>query len=196
MAKAKRAKKVTAVAVATNFDTGMRVGEIERSIVMIRGEKVVLDADLAALYGVTTKRLNEQVKRNSERFPEEFLVHLTWEETGLLRSQTATLNAGKRGAHPKYRPYAFTEHGAIMAATVLSSPRAVQMSVYVVRAFVRMRQMLAQHAEIIAKLSELEHKVDKHDGEIAEIIAVIQQLMAPPPQPKRKPIGFQSEIEA
>lgn len=171
----------------------MPLGQIESSILLVRGEKVILDVDLAALYGIETRVLNQALTRNAERFPPDFLFRLTRQEWRELIT-----NCDKFAQLRNYPalPRAFTEHGAIMAATVLSSPRAVQMSVYVVRAFVRMRQMLAQHAEIIAKLSELEHKVDKHDGEIAEIIAVIQQLMAPPPQPKRKPIGFQSEIEA
>lgn len=115
------------------------------NILEVRGQRVLLDSDLAELYGVSTKRLNEQVRRNADRFPSDFLFELSNQEVAALRSQIATLNAG-RGVHRKYRPMAFTEHGAIMAATILNSPRAAQMSVYVVRAFVKLRQALASNA--------------------------------------------------
>lgn len=170
----------------------VRVGRIEQSILLIRGEKVILDADLAHLYGVETKRLNEQVKRNSDRFPEDFVFQLTWQEAKTSRSQFATL---KRGKNIKYRPYAFTEHGAIMAANVLNSPRAVQVSVYVVRAFVRLRRMLLEHKEVAAKLAELERKVGEHDEKILALIEAIRQLIAPPPDRPRNRIGFQAEAE-
>jgi ORF6N domain len=114
------------------------IEHITRTILVFRGQRVLLDAELAALYGVTTKRFNEQVRRNRERFPEDFMFQLTPEESASLRSQFATLEGG-RGQHRKYLPYAFTEHGAIMAATILNSPQAVEMSVYVVRAFVQLR---------------------------------------------------------
>jgi len=138
------------------------VEHIAQAILIRRGHKVLLDAELAALYGVTTKRLNEQVKRNSARFPEDFLFRLTRAETEALnRSQIAT--GSQKHRDPRFPPYAFTEHGAIMAATVLNSPRAVEMSVYVVRAFVKLREMLASNKELVQKLNELERKLQSHD---------------------------------
>jgi phage regulator Rha-like protein len=161
---------------------------VEKAILLIRGEKVMLDADLAKLYGVTTKRLNEQVKRNHDRFPNDFMFQLTSDEVKEMqtsRSQTATL---KRGQNIKYFPYVFTEHGAIMAANVLNSKRAVQASVQVVRAFVRLRQMLASNAELASKLAELE---GKYDRQFKVVFDAIRQLMTPPASP-RKQIGFQA----
>jgi phage regulator Rha-like protein len=161
---------------------------VEKAILLIRGEKVMLDADLAKLYGVTTKRLNEQVKRNHDRFPNDFMFQLTSDEvkeTQTSRSQTATL---KRGQNIKYFPYAFTEHGAIMAANVLNSKRAVQASVQVVRAFIRLRQMLASNAELARKLNALEHK---YDAQFRVVFDAIRQLMTPLASP-RKQIGFQA----
>jgi len=163
----------------------------------------MLDADLAELYGVATRRLNEQVRRNIDRFPSDFMFHLTWEEARALRSQIATLEdspSGRdktlgRGRHRKYPPYAFTEHGAIMAASVLNSDRAVKVSVYVVRAFVKLREMLVTHKELSAKLDKLERKLQGHDRAILALVRAIRQLMAPPEEPKRKPIGFASEME-
>ncbi|MBI1805369.1 MAG: ORF6N domain-containing protein [Ignavibacteriae bacterium] len=162
---------------------------IERRILLIRGQKVLLDGHLAGLYGVSTKVLVQAVKRNIARFPSDFMFQLSREEVETLarsRSQSVTL---KRGKNIKYRPYAFTEHGAIMAATVLNSPRAVQMSVFVVRAFVRMREAMIAHRDVAEKLRELERRVGKHDEHIQAIIDVIRQLMAPPNPPKRR-IGF------
>jgi hypothetical protein len=155
---------------------------VERTILLIRGQKVILDADLAALYGVTTKRFNEQVKRNRERFPEDFMFQLTKKEAEILRSQNATSSWGGR----RYLPFAFTEHGAIMAANVLNSPRAIQASVQVVRAFVRLRQILASHVDLARKLEQLEKKYDK---QFKIVFDAIRELMTPP-EPKRKPIGF------
>ncbi len=159
------------------------VERIERAILLIRGEKVMLDSDLAELYGVETKRLNEQVQRNLGRFPEDFMFQLTPEEWNSLRSQFATL---KRGEHRKYLPYAFTEHGALMLANVLNSERAAQTSVQVVRAFVRLRQMLASNAELARKLAALENK---YDAQFKVVFDAIRQLMSPPAKPKRE-IGF------
>ena len=139
------------------------VERIERSILFIRGHKVMLDADLAFLYGVTTKRLNEQVRRNSQRFPTDFMFQLTAEEAESLRSHFATLKAG-RGKHRKYLPYAFTEHGAVMLASILNSPTAVAASVEIVRVFVRLREMLVAHKDLARRLDELEQKYDKHSG--------------------------------
>lgn len=169
------------------------VERIAGEILLLRGQRVLLDAELAALYGVTTKRLNEQVRRNRERFPEDFMFQLTAAEAAPLRSQNATLNPG-RGQHRKYRPYAFTEHGAIMAATVLSSRQAVEMSVFVVRAFVRLRELLNSSKALTQKLAELEARLEGHDQTIAEIIDAIRQLMNPPVPEKRRGIGFTADL--
>jgi phage regulator Rha-like protein len=162
------------------------VERIERAILSIRGEKVMLDSDLAELYGVETKALNQAVKRNATRFPADFMFQLTQEEHDdlvRLRSQIVTL---KRGEHRKYLPYAFTEHGALMLANVLNSERAAQTSVMVVRAFVRLRQMLASNAELARKLAALENK---YDAQFKVVFDAIRQLMSPP-EPKRREIGF------
>ena len=143
----------------------------------------MLDSDLAELYGVETKRLNEQVRRNPNRFPPDFMFQLTAGEWESLRSQFATL---KRGAHRKYLPYVFTEHGALMLANVLNSERAAQTSVQVVRAFVRLRQMLTSNAELARKLAALENK---YDAQFKVVFDAIRQLMSPPARPKRE-IGF------
>ena len=160
---------------------------VESRILFIRGEKVILDRDLAELYGIPVKRLNEQVKRNRERFPADFMFQLKASENEALRSQIATSNQGRGGR--RYLPYAFTEHGAIMAATVLNSPKAVEMSVFVVRAFVRLRQMLATNHKLAAKIDELERKLESHDTAIQELIEAIKELMRPEESPRRK-IGF------
>ena len=162
---------------------------IERKIFVARGLKVMLDKELALLYGVTTKRLNEQVKRNLKRFPKDFMSQLTWEEAESLRSQFATLN-GARGKHIKYLPYAFTEQGVAMLSSVLNSERAVQVNIVIMRAFVKIREMLSTHKELAAKLRELEHKVSKHDTDILMIFEAIRQLMAPPTEPPKRRIGF------
>jgi hypothetical protein len=166
----------------------VQLERIENRILIVRGKKVLLDADLAALYGVSTKRFNEQVRRNTARFPEDFLFRLSSGEWDSLRSQFATLKTG-RGQHRKYLPLAFTEHGAIMAATILNSPRATEVSVYVVRAFVRLRELLASNKDLARRLDQLEKKLDSHDQVIGGLVSTIRQLMAPP-QPKRRPIGF------
>ena len=164
---------------------------IEEQIFTIRGKRVMLDADLARLYGVTTKRLNEQVRRNADRFPEDFSFILTKVEFANLRSHFATSNelAPGRGGR-RYLPRVFTEHGAIMAAAVLNSPRAVEVSVFVVRAFVKLRELSMAHKEIRQKLNELEHKVTGHDQAIAGLINAIRELMTPPEPKKKRPIGF------
>ncbi len=157
---------------------------------------MLLDTELAALYGVTTKRFNEQVRRNHERFPQDFMFQLSAEEAAVLRSQNATLRSG-HGQHRKYLPYAFTEHGAIMAATILNSPRAVEMSVYVVRAFVHLREVLSSNRELARRFAQLETRLDKklveHDRAIAAILSAIRELMTPP-EPKRRPIGFTANL--
>jgi hypothetical protein len=170
---------------------------IEQRILLIRGEKVILDADLAVLYGVTTARLNQQVQRNIKRFPADFVFQLNEDEFSNLMSHFATSRLGW-GGHRKL-PYAFTEHGAIMAASVLNTPRAVEMSVFVVRAFVRLRAFLATHQELADKLAELERKLASHDEQIMAIIDAIKRLMAPPAPPElpgppeRRRIGFHAE---
>jgi len=154
---------------------------IAQSIVVLRGQRVLLDADLAELYGVATKRFNEQVRRNLERFPPDFMFQLTDDEASALRSQIATSNdphSGRGGR--RYLPYAFTEHGAIMAATILNSARAVEVSVYVVRAFVKVRELLTSTKELSAKLELLERKLETHDQAIVGILRQIRQLMNPP----------------
>ena len=165
---------------------------IQSCILVLRGVRVMLDADLANLYGVPTRRLNEQVKRNRKRFPEDFMFQLTRAEArelGRLRSQNAT-SSGTHGGR-RYAPFAFTEHGAIMAANVISSARAVAMSVVVVRAFVRLRQLVVNHKAIAAKLAELESRVGAHDEQLAAVIEAIRQLTAPEGPRHRRKIGFQ-----
>jgi ATP-dependent Clp protease ATP-binding subunit ClpA len=162
--------------------------QIEPRIRQVRGQKIILDRDLAELYGVETKRLNQQVRRNIDRFPDDFVLQLTAEEAESLRLQNATSKPGRGGQ--RYRPFAFTEHDAIMAASVLNTPRAVEISVFVMRAFVRLRQMIATHQELANKLSELEQKVIGHDEAIRAVVAAIRDLMAPPPDPPRGRFGF------
>lgn len=169
----------------------VEVVRIEERIRPVRGHRVILDRDLAELYGVTTSRLNEQVKRNIERFPEDFAFQLTREEHEALRSQIAILERG-RGRHPKYLPHAFTEHGAIMAANVLRSERAIEASVLVVRAFVRMRKTMLAHHEIADRLSALEDMVKGHDEALVAVVRTLKQLMQPPGDPK-EPIGFKPQ---
>jgi len=164
---------------------------IATKILLVRGQKVLLDEDLGALYGVETRRLNEQVRRNLDRFPADFMFQLTDEEYAALISQTATSNPGRGGR--RKLPLAFTEHGAIMAASVLNTPRAIEVSVYVVRAFVKLREVLASHKELAKRLDELEARIEQrlasHDQAIAGILEAIRQLMSPP-ETKKQPIGF------
>lgn len=176
--------------------------DLRSRILTIRGQKVILDADLAALYGVTTKRLNEQVKRNQRRFPGDFLFRLTKREAEDLlrsRSQFATL---KRGENVKYLPSAFTENGAVMAANVLNSPQAVRMSVFVVRAFVQMRELLSSNSrELAAELRKLETKLtsrlDDHETMIIDVLRRIMDLIDPPPLPPApaKSMGFHTTMK-
>ena len=167
---------------------------IERRIFVIRGQKVMLTMHLSELYGVSTKMLVQAVKRNIERFPEDFMFQLTWEETDSLRSQFVTLkNVARRGKHIKYLPYAFTEQGVAMLSSVLRSKRAIQVNIAIMRAFVKIRQFLSRHKEIARKLEELEKKTAKHDADIQAIFDAIKRLMTPP-KPKRKPqIGFRPD---
>ena len=148
----------------------------------------MLDADLADLYGVPVKRLNEQVRRNNRRFPADFMIRLTREEHEGLRSQIATLKPG-RGEHRKYLPYGFTEQGVAMLSSVLNSDRAIDVNIEIMRAFVRLRQLLSAHKELSRKLADLERKVGTHDGQIQAIFEAIRQLMTPP-EPTKRRIGF------
>ena len=163
-----------------------RVERIERLILVIRGQRVMLDADLAKLYGVSTKRLNEQVKRNRERFPARFMFQLTAEEKAEVVANCDHLQKLK---FSPVLPSAFTEHGAIMAATVLNTSRAIHVSIYVVEAFVRLRELLSSNQELARKLAELERRVAKHDEHIRSIFEAIRQLLNPI-EPSRREIGF------
>jgi ORF6N domain len=167
---------------------GAPVFAVESRILILRHQRVILDVDLAELYGVTVKRLNQQVTRNQERFPTDFMFQLNSKEHKALRLQIATSNKGRGGR--RYPPHAFTEHGAIMAATVLNSERAVQMSVFVVRAFVRLREMLAANRRLAGKLDELENRLETHDSAIQDLIEAIKELMTPEEAPRVR-IGFQ-----
>ena len=157
---------------------------IERSILLIRGHKVMLDSDLAGLYGVTTKRLNEQVRRNLSRFPEDFMFQLTESETHLFRSQIATSKKGRGGR--RYPPYAFTEQGVAMLSSVLNSERAIKVNIEIMRAFVRLRQILASNKELAKRLNALEKK---YDAQFKVVFEAMRELMRPP-EPKKRPIGF------
>jgi phage regulator Rha-like protein len=159
---------------------------IEKRIFIIRGQKVMLDFQLAQLYNVQTKRLKEQVRRHLSRFPEDFMFELTEDEFTALRTQFATSN--KRGGM-RYRPFVFTEQGVAMLATVLNSSRAIHMNIAIMRAFVRLREILSSHSELAAKLKELEDRVEKHDEHIHTLFSAIRQLMEEPEKPKRD-IGF------
>jgi hypothetical protein len=167
----------------------LSIGDIAQRIRLIRGQRVILDTDLAAFYGETTKRFNQQVNRNLARFPAGFMFQLDEEEFANLRLQIAT--SSLKGSHGgrRYAPMAFTEHGAIMASMVLNSPRATELSIYVVQAFVELRSMLATNRELSNKLHLLERKVTKHDQAISELIDSMRQLLAAP-EPHKRPIGF------
>lgn len=182
---------------------------IESVIHTVRGERVILDADLAKIYGVETRVLNQAVRRNREKFPPDFLLELTSAETAnlqhlrrqgdtILRSQIVIL---KQGQHLKYQPFAFTEHGAIMAANILNSPQAVSMSVFVVRAFVKMRGLLTDTRELARKLASLEKeltsRLDSHETAIFNVLQRIMQLLDPPPAPQApdKEMGFHTTLK-
>ena len=167
---------------------GMPAVAVESRILFLRHQRVILDADIAELYGVPVRVLNQQVKRNQQRFPADFVLQLTAKEHEILRSQIV-ISRDTHGGR-RYPPYAFTEHGAIMAATVLNSERAVQMSVFVVRAFVRLREMLATNRRLAGKINELENRLDSHDSVIQDLIEAIKELKTPE-EPRRVRIGFQ-----
>ena len=163
------------------------VDQIEPLILVLRGQRVMLDLDLARLYGVSTKSLNQAVKRHISRFPIDFMFRLTREEKKKLVTDCDQLSQLRFN---KALPRAFSEHGAIMAANILNSPRAIQVGVFVVRAFVKLREFLTSNAELAEKLAELERKVLSHDDSIRTLITSIRQLMVPPPEPPRRRIGF------
>jgi phage regulator Rha-like protein len=165
--------------------------QIEQQILLIRGQKVMLDSDLARPYGVATKTLNQAVRRNRDRFPDDFMFQLTNDETKALRSQIVTLKQG-RGEHRKYPPYAFTEQGVAMLSSVLRSQRAAQVNIAIMRAFVKLREILSTHRELRQKLAELERKLARHDGHIQSLFEAIRQLMGPD-KPKPRRIGFQAK---
>ncbi len=168
--------EMTAVAI----DVGTRIQSL-------RGLQVLLDSDLAAIYGVTTAALNQAARRNDARFPADFRFQLSPEEAARLKSQSVTSNPGRGGR--RKRPWAFTEHGAIMAASVLNSPRAVEMSVFVVRAFVHLRDFARTHAELGKQLASLERRVVAHDGDLKQVFAALRRLLEPP-KSSRPQIGF------
>ena len=173
------------------FDLAMpstrKMANVESAIYLIRGQRVMLDSDLAAIYGTSTMRLNEQFKRNRKRFPDDFAFVLTREEfTNLISQNTISRSHGGR----RSLPVAFIEHGAIMLASVLNSDVAVQASVRVVRAFVKLREMVAANAQLAAKLEELERRLDSHDEAIVDLFAALKRLVEPLAPPKRREIGF------
>jgi hypothetical protein len=163
-----------------------RIESVEDAIHLIRGQRVMLDSDLAKIYGVTTKRLSEQLKRNRKRFPRDFAFPLKRQELTNLRSQIATSSYGGR----RYLPWAFTEHGAIMLASILHSDVAVEASIRVVRAFVRLRELVSANQQLAAKFAELEHRLDGQDESIANLFAAIRQLLTPPAPGEKREIGF------
>jgi hypothetical protein len=165
---------------------------VDSKILVLRGQRVILDTDLAELYGVRVRHLNQQAKRNSKRFPPAFRFQLSPLELKILKSQNVISSERHGGA--RYRPYAFTEHGAIMAATVLNSERAIEMSVFVVLAFVRMRRAIAGNRNILTKLAELEHRLKSHDADIQDLMDAIRELMSPE-QPNRRRIGFEAPAD-
>jgi hypothetical protein len=159
-------------------------------VLTLRGKRVLLDSDLARLYGVPTRVFNQTIRRNAGRFPADFLFQITDEEFEFLRSQIVTSKAGRGGR--RYQPYVFTEHGAIMAATLLRSERAIHMSVFVIRAFVQMREAIAANAIILKRLAEIDQTLLEHDGALRAIWHQLQPLLQPPPEPPKRRIGFPS----
>jgi hypothetical protein len=170
------ARKISAISVA----------QIEQAILFVRGQRVILDQTLAEMYGVPTKVLNQAVKRNLKRFPTDFMFQLSSEEHAALRSQSVTLKLG-RGQHRKYSPYVFTEQGVAMLSSVLNSERAIQVNIAIMRAFVRLRELLATHKELARKLDELEQR---YDAQFRVVFDAIRQLMTPPAEQTKRRIGF------
>lgn len=180
MAKKKKSKQA---------DVGLPIERIERRILQVREQKVMLDVDLAEMYGVTTGRLNEQVKRNASRFPVDFAFQLTADEVDALISQDAISNSPGRGGRRKL-PWVFTEHGVLMLSSVLRSQRAVKVKIQIMRAFVKLREVMATHKDIARKITELERRHDSHDENFRVVFDAIRQLLAPPPAKKKRRIGF------
>ena len=174
----------------TKTNTVVKIGRIQQRILLIRGEKVIIDADLADAYGVTTKVLNQAIRRNADRFPSDFMFRLTKQEKLEVVTNCDHLQKLK---YSPVNPYAFTEHGAIMVASVLNSPKAIEVSVFVVRAFVKLREMIAGHKELASKIAQLERKLGDHDKQIMVLVEAIKQLMDPKPPPKKRRIGFHAE---
>jgi hypothetical protein len=168
----------------------IQVGKIEERIFLIRGEKVVIDSDLAEFYGVPTKRLNEQLKRNRDRFPVDFVFQLTAEEKSEVVANCDHLSKLK---FSRSLPYAFTEHGTIMAATVLNSTRAIEVSVFIVRAFVKLRQTISLNKDISQKVTRIENRLADHDQQILSLVKALKQLIDTKPLPKKRRIGFHVE---
>ena len=175
---------------ATVQTTPLSISDIAQRILLIRGQRVILDTDLAAFYGETTKRLNQQVSRNRERFPDDFMFQFNDEEFANLRLQFATSSLKASHGGRRYAPMAFTEHGAIMASMLLNSPRATALSVHVVRAFVELRSLLTSNRELATKVHSLERKVSVHERNIAELVDSMAELLAPPAASPKRPIGF------
>jgi len=171
-------------------DEPLSIGDLAQRIQLIRGQRVVLDADLAAFYGETTKRFNQQIDRNRERFAEDFMFQLDDDEFANLRLQIATSSLKSARGGRRYAPFAFTEHGAIMASMVLNSPRATALGVHVVRAFVALRGMITNNRELAAKVHTLERKVSAHERHIAELVNSMAGLLAAPAPVSKRPIGF------
>ena len=165
----------------------VKVGKIQQRILLIRGEKVIIDANLAEAYGVTTKALNQAIRRNANRFPSDFMFRLTKKEKQEVVTNCDHLQNLK---FSPVNPRAFTEHGAIMAASVLNSAKAIEVSIFVVRAFVQLRAMIAGHKELAHKIAQLERKLGDHDEQIMVLMQAIKQLMNPKPPPKKRRIGF------
>ena len=161
---------------------------IEKSILMIRGEKVIIDADLASFYGVSTKRLNEQIKRNRERFPEDFLFQLNKEEKNEVVANCDHLNNLK---YSRSLPFVFTEHGVLMAASVLNTPWAVKVSVFIVRVFIKLRKVISEHKEIVSKISQIEQQLSEHDDQLVQNLQALKLLLKPDTPQKKYRIGFQ-----
>src|ERR1700756_1286277 len=166
--------------------------KVDSKIFALRGQRVILDTDLAELYGVQVRHLNQQAKRNAKRFPTAFRFQISAHELKILKSQNVISSEGHGGS--RYRPYVFTEHGAIMAATVLNSDRAIEMSVFVVLAFVRMRRAIAGNRNVLTKLAELERRLESHDAEIQQLMEAIRELMMPE-EPNRRRIGFETPAD-
>ena len=187
------------------------VDRVQHLIYLIRGQRVILSPDLAELYGVSVRTMNQAVNRNRERFPDDFMFQLTWDETAIFRSQvTPSQSPANRpilrsqsvilglehGKYSKYRPYAFTEQGVAMLSAVLRSPTAVRVSIEIVRAFVRLRQLLATHEDLRQKLEALERRLSDHDERFTLVFDAIRELMEPPDDPPKPPVGFHTELAA